>query len=287
MRIAITGAAGQLGTDLVRALRSRGHAVTPLTRAEADVTSAAQMTSVLTAAAPELLINCTAENRVDDCENLLTEAFTLNAFVPARLATLARELGIPLMHFSTDYVFDGRQRTPYLESAQPHPLSAYGLSKFTGEELVRQRHEQHYLIRVMGLYGVAGSRGKGGNFVETIINRARAEGRVRVVTDQIGAPTYTRDLADGVAEMIAAARPFGTYHLAAAGEVTWYEFACEIIRRLGLTAEVEPVTSADFKQRAVRPAYSVMRSETLPPLRHWSAALTAYLIEKKHLTEPA
>ncbi|MFN7946769.1 MAG: dTDP-4-dehydrorhamnose reductase [Blastocatellia bacterium] len=287
MRIAITGAAGQLGTDLVRTLRSRGHAVTPLTRVEVDVTSASQMASVLTAAAPELLINCTAENRVDDCENLLTEAFTLNAFVPACIATLTRELGIPLMHFSTDYVFDGRQRTPYLESAQPHPLSAYGLSKFTGEELVRQRNEQHYLIRVMGLYGVAGSKGKGSNFVETIISRARAEGRVRVVTDQTGAPTYTRDLADGVADLIGSARPFGTYHLAAEGEVTWYEFACEIIRRLGLTAEVEPVTSADFKQRAVRPAYSVVRSEMLQPLRHWRAALTAYLTEKKHLTEPA
>ena len=283
MKIVLTGAAGQLGVDLVRELQTRQHAVTPLTRPELDVTDAAQMKTLLSEVKPELLINCTAENRVDDCEQMLDEAFTLNAFVPARMAALTRELGIALMHFSTDYVFDGNKRTPYLESDTPRPLGAYGVSKFAGEQLVRQRNAQHYIVRVMGLYGGAGSRGKGGNFVEAIISRARAEGRVRVVTDQTGAPTYTRDLAAGVADLIEAGHPFGTYHLAAEGEVTWFEFAREIISRLDLSAEVEPVTSADFAARAARPVYSVMRSETLAPLRHWSEALNLYLREKGHL----
>jgi dTDP-4-dehydrorhamnose reductase len=283
MKIVITGAAGQLGADLSRELQSRGHIVTPLTRAELDVTDAAQMRRTLSAAEPELLINCTAENRVDECEEKPDEAFALNAIAPARMAALTRELGVTLMHFSTDYVFDGTKRAPYLESETPRPLSLYGVSKLAGEQLVRQRNPRHYLVRVMGLYGVAGSRGKGGNFVETIISRARAEGRVRVVTDQTGAPTYTRDLAAGVAELIAASHPFGTYHLAADGEVSWFDFASEILRRAGLAAIVEPVTSADFASRAARPAYSVMRSATLAPLRHWSAALDAYLIEKGHL----
>lgn len=283
MKIVLTGAAGQLGTDLARELQKRHHAVTPLTRAELDVTDTARMKAVLSEMKPELLINCTAENRVDDCERMLDEAFTLNALVPARMAALTHELGIALMHFSTDYVFDGNKRAPYLESDTPRPLSAYGASKFAGEQMLRQRNEQHYIVRVMGLYGVAGSRGKGGNFVEAIISRARAEGRVRVVTDQTGAPTYTRDLAAGVADLIEAGPPFGTYHLAADGEVTWFDFAREIISRLGLAAAVEPVTSADFTGRAARPAYSVIRSETLAPLRHWSDALNLYLREKGHL----
>lgn len=284
MKIAITGAAGQLGTDLVQVLQACRHAVIPLTRAELDVTKAEHLKVILAEIQPELVINCTAENRVDQCEDLLEDVFALNTFVPGRMAAITCELGASLLHVSTDYVFDGKQRKPYLESDLPNPLSVYGLSKFAGEQLVRQRNPQHYIVRVSGLYGAAGSRGKGGNFVEAIINRARSEGRVSVVTDQTTAPTYTRDLAEGIAALMEAAPPFGTYHLAAEGEVTWYDFAREIVRQLAIDAEVQPMTSADFRQMAARPSYSVLRSETLKPLRHWQAGLNAYLAEKAHLS---
>lgn len=284
MKIAITGAAGQLGTDLVRVLQTRKHAVTPLTRAELDVTNAEQLKAVLTQLQPELVINCTAENRVDQCEELLADAFALNAFVPGRMAALTRELGTSLLHISTDYVFDGKKRSPYLETDTPNPLSGYGLSKFAGEQLVRQRNPQHYIIRVSGLYGAVGAKGKGGNFVEAIINRARSEGRVSVVTDQTTAPTYTRDLAEGMAELIETRPVFGTYHLAADGEVTWHDFARVIIRLAGIKAEVLPITSTELGLRATRPAYSVLRSEILKPLRDWQTGLEAYFVEKAHLS---
>ncbi|HZS06236.1 MAG TPA: dTDP-4-dehydrorhamnose reductase [Blastocatellia bacterium] len=284
MKIAITGAAGQLGSDLVSALRARGQEVTPLTRAELDVTDAGRMRAVLAKARPEIVINCTAENRVDDCEELLAEAFTLNAIVPGRMAAMTRELGAALLHLSTDYVFDGGQRVPYVESDTPSPLSAYGASKLAGEQLVRQRNPRHYIVRVSGLYGAAGSRGKGGNFVEAILRRARAEGRLRVVNDQTTAPTYTRDLAAGIARLIESSPAPGLYHLAADGEATWYDFAREIVRQTGVEAEVIPIGSAELNQRARRPACSVLRSETLAPLRHWRPALRAYLVEKAYLT---
>lgn len=282
MKLIVIGAAGQLGSDLVRAFRPSGHDVRALTRADLDVTNFAATRKTLMDVRPELVINCTAENRVDDCEELLHEAFTLNAIVPASLAAITKESGATLMHFSTDYVFDGRKNSPYYESDTPLPLNAYGVSKSAGEQLIRQRNPRHYLIRVSGLYGVQGARGKGGNFVEAVITRARQEGSVQVVTDQVTAPTSTRDLADRIVEITGSDLPFGTYHLAAAGEVRWYDFANEIISRLHLNAEVEPITSVDFVRRAPRPAYSVLRSHRLAPLRHWSDALTDYLIAKGH-----
>lgn len=282
MKLIVIGAAGQLGSDLVRAFRPSGHDVIALARADLDVTNVVATRKILTGLRPELVINCTAENRVDDCEELLHEAFTLNAIVPASLATITKEFDATLMHFSTDYVFDGRKNTPYYESDTPLPLNAYGVSKSAGEQLIRQRNPQHYLIRISGLYGVQGARGKGGNFVEAVIMRARQEGRVQVVTDQVTAPTSTRDLADRIVEIIGSDLPFGTYHLAAEGKTSWYNFASEIIRHLKINATVQPATSADFARRVPRPAYSELRSHKLAPLRHWSDALTDYLIAKGH-----
>lgn len=286
MKIAIIGAGGQLGRDLVAALTARGDEILPLTRHDLDITDAEQLAAVLTEARPEVVINAAAENRVDACEDLLEEAFAVNAFAPGRLADATHRLGASLLHVSTDYVFDGQQRTPYFEGDPAHPVSAYGASKLAGEQLVGQRNPRHWIVRTSGLYGLAGSKGKGGNFVEAIIRRAQAEGLVSVVNDQTTAPTHTRDLAEGIASLIRTAQ-FGTYHLAADGEVTWCEFAQAIIKQLGIEAEVRPITSAELGLRAARPAYSVIRSEALAPLRHWRQALTTYLTEKGHLAKAA
>lgn len=279
MKIVIIGAGGQLGRDLTAALITRGDEVAPLTRTDLDITDRAQTAAVLAGMRPELVINTAAENRVDACEDRLSEAFAVNAVAAGHLAAVTGELGAALLHLSTDYVFDGSKGAPYVESDPPAPLNAYGASKLAGEQLVRERNPRHFIIRSSGLYGAAGSKGKGGNFVEAIIRRAREESAVPVVNDQVTAPTYTRDLAEAIAELIRT-RGFGTYHLAADGEVSWCGFAREIIKQLGLEAEARAITSAALGLRARRPAYSVLRSEELAPLRHWREALSAYLIEK-------
>jgi dTDP-4-dehydrorhamnose reductase len=280
LKVAVIGAGGQLGHDLIPALAARSFEVVALTRRELDLADAARVkdTSRVKEAlgGAEVVINLAAMTRVDDCEDELDEAYAVNAVAAGWLARYTRELGARLLHVGTDYVFDGRKRTPYLETDTPNPVSAYGASKLAGEQLVRYRNPRHWIVRVSGLYGVAGSKGKGGNFVEAILRRAEADGVVKVVDDQITAPTFTGHLADGLAELIASGREFGTYHLAAAGEVTWYDFAREILRQAGIDAETLPIKSSELNLRAQRPGYSVLRSVTLPPLADWRNGLRAY-----------
>lgn len=281
LRIAVVGAGGQLGHDLVPALAARGAEVVPLTRAELDLSDAAQMRDAARVkealVGAEVVVNLAAMTRVDDCEDELDEAYAVNAVAAGRLASVACETGARLLHVSTDYVFDGGKREPYFETDAPRPVSAYGASKLAGEHLVRYRHPQHWIVRVSGLYGVAGSKGKGGNFVEAIIRRALSEGRVRVVDDQTTAPTFTAHLAARLADLIADAPEFGTYHLAADGETKWYDFAREIITQSGIDAEVTAIRSGELALRAARPAYSVLRSLILEPLPHWRDGLRDYL----------
>jgi dTDP-4-dehydrorhamnose reductase len=281
LKIVITGAGGQLGRELAACLAARGDAVTSLGRAELDITDEAQMGRILNQLRPQVVINVAAENRVDECEQMISQAFAVNAVAPGKLAELTHALGASILHVSTDYVFDGTKGAPYLESDIPHPLNIYGMSKLSGEEAVLKRNPKHYIVRSSGLYGAAGSRGKGGNFVETIIRRAQTESVVPVVVDQITSPTYTRDLAEAMAELIHSTA-YGLHHLAADGEVSWYDFAHAIINEVGLRAEVRPITSDELGRPARRPAYSVLRSERWPPLRHWREALAAYLIERGH-----
>lgn len=281
MKVAVIGANGQLGNDLVPALSSSDYDVISITRNELDMANAdhwqdaGRIKEVLGNA--EIIINLAAMTRVDDCEDELDEAYQVNAVAAGRLAKVARESGARLLHISTDYVFDGKKGEPYLETDAPNPISAYGASKHAGEELIRYRNPHHWIVRVSGLYGLAGSKGKGGNFIEAIMRRAQAEKLVKVVDDQTTAPTFTKHLADGLVDLLKSNCEFGTYHLAADGEVTWFDFAREIITQLGIDAEVLPIKSAALNLRANRPAYSVLRSLKLNPLPHWREGLCTYL----------
>jgi dTDP-4-dehydrorhamnose reductase len=281
LKIAVIGAGGQLGHDLIPVLAGRGCEVVRLTRDDLDLADAARMNDAARVkealAGAAVVVNLAAMTRVDDCEDELEEAFAVNAAAAGRLARVTREAGAALLHVSTDYVFEGNQTSPYVETDAPQPVSAYGASKLAGEHLVRARNPRHWIVRASGLYGVAGSKGKGGNFVEAIIRRARAEGVVKVVDDQTTAPTFTGHLAAGLADLIERAPEFGTYHLAADGEVTWHGFAREIVSQAGIEAEVLPIKSHELNLRARRPAYSVLRSLTLAPLPHWREGLRAYL----------
>jgi dTDP-4-dehydrorhamnose reductase len=291
-RTALIGANGQLGSDLTRLWPSsalgRDSELIALTHAEIDVTDEKQVRSVLGGIKPSLVINTAAYHRVDDCETTPLDAFRVNALGVKHLAETCRDDGTVLMHFSTDYVFDGAKKRPYDESDAPLPISAYGISKAAGEHFLRYvLPERHILVRSSGLYGAAGASGKGGNFVESMLRFAREGREIRVVDDQISAPTFTVDLASALLDLIAKDGR-RTFHITNAGECSWYEFAQEIFRLIGLQPNLTPTSTAEYGAPALRPAYSVLENRRIREMglqqpRPWQEALADYLRVKGRL----
>ena len=290
-RYVIIGAAGQLGTDLVRAFDGAG-ALVPLTHGDIDILDAARTAETLAALRPTHVINTAAWNLVDRAEDEPQSAFALNRDAVGTLAASCERIGAAFVHFSTDYVFDGGKRSPYAEDDAPNPLSAYGESKLAGERLARERCARTFLIRVAALFGIARATGKSGtNFVETMLRAASAGRPLRVVADQITAPSYTRDVAGAVWHILRAGRP-GVYHVSGHGETSWYDFAGEIFRREGIAVSLTAVTAQEFGARAKRPAYSVLGHGALRALGYavplsWMDGLTAYLSERRAVTSAA
>lgn len=280
MRILLLGANGQLGSDIVRLWQGQpGIELIPATRANADVTSLEAVRSLVASVRPDLVINTTAFHNLPLCEQDPAEAMRINVAGGWNIATTAREAGAAIVQFSTDYVFDGEKRTPYLESDPRRALNIYGAAKIATEDAVRIANPDHLIVRVSGLYGLAGSAGKGGNFVETMLRLAREGQPIRVVADQVTAPTNTAEIADGLLPLLRDGIR-GTIHLAAAGETSWYTFARTIFELRGLTPELSPVTTAEFGGPVRRPLYSVLGSARIPRLRHWREGLERYLHEK-------
>ena len=280
----VIGATGQLGSDLVRTFDQSGELVALSTR-DVDILDSARTRSMLETLRPTCVINTAAYNLVDRAEDDERSAFALNAEAVGTLAAICQAAGARLVHFSTDYVFDGAKRTPYLETDSPQPVSVYGESKLAGERLALERCERSVIFRVCGLFGLAGSLGKGkGNFVETMLRLAREGRPLRVVSDQVLCPSYTLDLARKVWKVLPkVAHP--VYHLTNAGQVSWYEFARRALELAGVTADLTPVTAAEYSARARRPAYSVLAHAHLAALgeddlRPWDAALPAYVAER-------
>lgn len=281
MVILLIGARGQLGRDLVATGREAGHSILTRTHAELDVRDAAALERAVGEERPEAVISTAAFHHVETCERQPEEAFATNAFGALNLARACQRHGAMLMHFSTDYVFDGQQRTPYQETDRPRPLNAYGMSKLAGEYLLAANCQRHFIVRTTGLYGVAGSAGKGGNFVETMLKKAAAGEAIRVVHDQVLTPTYTVDLAAAAIELLASER-FGLYHGTNEGQCSWFEFAAQIFALAGLRPDLKPVDSATFASSVRRPAYSVLakeglRAAGLAPMPPWEEALARYL----------
>jgi dTDP-4-dehydrorhamnose reductase len=283
-RYVVIGATGQLGSDLVRTFDRPGDLV-PLSTRDIDILDAPRARSILEALQPTCVVNTAAYNLVDRAEEDGRSAFALNAEAVGSLAVVCQAVGARLVHFSTDYVFDGAKRTPYLETDSPRPLSVYGESKLAGERLALERCERTVIFRVCGLFGLAGSLGTGkGNFVETMLRLAREGRPLRVVSDQVLCPSYTLDLARKVwAVLPKAAHPI--YHLTNGGQTSWYEFARRALELAGATADLTPVTAVEYGARARRPAYSVLAHAHLAALgeddlRPWDAALAAYVAER-------
>jgi dTDP-4-dehydrorhamnose reductase len=230
---------------------------------------------------PEVILNTTAYHRVDDCESLPELAYAANALAVLNLIRIANELDAVLVHISTDYVFDGNSKSPYTERSAPFPLSVYANSKFAGEMLVRTMAKKYFLIRTCGLYGAAGSHGKGGNFVNTMLAKGRRREAIKVVNDQVVTPTYTADLAQQIAVVLPTGH-FGLFHMTNEGSCTWFEFARAIFELSGMEVDLTPTTSEVYKAPAIRPKYSVLENARLKELglnrmRHWRDALAAYL----------
>jgi dTDP-4-dehydrorhamnose reductase len=278
---AVLGAAGQLGRDLCPRL---GGDVARLTRADADLTRPDTLRAALTALRPQVVINCAAYNFVDRAESEPEAAFAVNAWGVKALAEVCRDLDCALMHFSTDYVFglDAGRRTPYTVDDPPGPQSVYALSKLAGEYLVRTTAPQHFVVRTCGLYGVWGSGGKGGNFVETMLRLAGEGKPLRIVADQECTPSYTADVAEAAAAL-ARTDAYGLHHLTNGGSMTWYDFARTIFELAGVKADVQPIASREWKAAARRPGYSVLACRT--PLRPWREALADYLRERRAKTK--
>jgi dTDP-4-dehydrorhamnose reductase len=286
MRVVLLGAAGQLGRELARRLPQPTTIALP--REALDLREGAALAARLAALAPDAVVNAAADNRVDAAEADPRDAFAVNADAVGTLARACHGAGAFLVHVSTDYVFDGRASRPYTEDDAPNPLSAYGRSKREGERLAAAHCPRHAIVRTAGLYAAGGSRGKGGSFVERVLAKARAGEPLRVVADQVTAPTWARDVAETLAALLPRLTgddaPTGIYHLTNAGECSWHGFATAIVALAGLSARVEPITTADLGAPAARPAYSVLADSRLAalglaPLRPWRDALAEYLAE--------
>lgn len=280
MRILLFGANGQLAGDLKKTLVAEE--VIGLSHAELDITDSAAVEAAAEKHKPDCLLNTAAFHRVDDCEDQVAKSLAVNALAVHNLTLVANQVGAVLVHFSTDYVFEGTQRKPYVEADVPNPQSVYALSKLAGELIIRRYAERYFLIRTCGLYGHAGSSGKGGNFVETMLRLAREQKPIRVVNDQVLTPTRTKDLAEKLVPLLHTEK-YGLYHMTNTGECSWFEFAQEIFQLAGLSPDLQPTTSAAFGAKAVRPPYSVLdnrayRQIGFADFRPWQEALADYLM---------
>jgi dTDP-4-dehydrorhamnose reductase len=288
MRIAVIGALGQVGSEIVRAARSRSIETIELDHGLIEVADQESVERALRDLQPkDVVVNTAAFHRTDECEDEPDRAVSINAVSAYRVALEAQRHGADVAYISSDFVFDGAKREPYVESDAPHPINVYGMTKRAGELLVLSANPRAYIIRISAVFGPAGSSGKGGNFVETMVARALAGERPKVVDDIVMAPTSARDAAELFVRLVRADAPPGIYHLANAGQCSWHEFAATIFELCGADVRPEPVRAAQMSGKAPRPAYSVLASELLSALglqaRPWRAALEEYLRAKSYM----
>lgn len=287
MKIMLIGSTGQLGSSLVKTLPQ--DELVPLGHTDIEVTDPASVRRAFEQYRPEIVINTAAFHRVDDCEKEVEKAFRVNAFAVRDLAIACREFEATLVHFSTDYVFSSERREPYRETERPSPVNVYGTSKLSGEYLVQSTLRRHFLIRTCGLYGLKGSKSKGGNFVETMLKKVGSRETVRVVNDQVLTPTNTQEVARKIADLIRTDH-YGLFHITGQGQCSWYEFASKIFELVGAKVDLRPVPSSEFPTPARRPAYSVLENAKLQELgmddlKPWDVALSEYLAERQASSE--
>src|SRR5437588_1020045 len=274
MRLLITGAGGMLGQDVVRAANGAGIDTAPRGHAELDIADRAAVQAAMRSTKPDVVINCAAWADVDGAESNADAACAVNAAGAANVARAAAAAGAWTVHISSDYVFNGTKREPYLESDQTDPLSAYGRSKLAGEEgVASEAPDAHTIVRSSWLFGVGGRC-----FPATILRLADERDEIRVVDDQVGAPTFTGHLAAALVELAQGDPSPGVLHIAGEGQCSWFEFAEQVVTVAGASANVTRCRTADMPRPAKRPAYSVLRSQRgAPGLPEWRQGLEEYL----------
>lgn len=283
MKALVTGAAGQLGTDVVTVLRNNGHDVLACNRNEMDITDLAQCQQVIGQYQPDVAIHCAAYTAVDAAENDIDGAYKVNAVGTRNITVAAESVGSKLIYISTDYVFDGTSVEPYQEYDNTNPQSIYGKSKRAGEALVQSLSSRYFIVRTSWVYGVHGN-----NFVKTMLRLGKENPSLKVVNDQKGSPTYTVDLASFLLELMITNK-YGVYHASNSGACTWYEFTQAIFEEarqleINIIAQPEPCSTAEFPRPAHRPANSVMehlsiRTNGFKDLRPWREGLKDFLLE--------
>jgi len=295
LKVLITGISGMLGVDLYKTLREEYEVVgldlkdfpsTSLSSPplhKADITDGHGVRELFRQLAPDFVIHTAAYTDVDGCEKNPDRAHRVNALGTRNIALICQEKNIPLVYVSTDFVFDGKKNYPYAELDEPHPLNVYGRSKLAGENYIRSLLEGYFIVRTSWLYGQHGK-----NFVETILRLAEEKEVLTVVGDQVGSPTYSRDLAQEM-KKLASGSSYGIYHITNSGSCNWYEFAREILKLAEIKGvKVKPITSKELNRPARRPQFSVLKSSSSRPgagntMRPWKEALKEYLEERKDL----
>ncbi len=272
-----------MGSDIVKVLHSED--VIPLTHKNIEITEERSIRSALEAYKPDVVINTAAYHRVADCEKNDFASFKINSIGAKNLAITCKKSKIILVHISTDYVFDGGKKQPYIESDSPRPLNVYGISKLAGEYYIKYLCPKHFIVRTSGLYGSAKCRAKGGNFIDLMLRLAKEQDEIEVVSDEIITPTYTMDLAGKIRDIIQTDY-FGLYHITNNGFCSWYEFAEKIFEFYHMKVNLKAVPVERFPSEVRRPHYSVLRNYALEKIgmddmRKWDAALKAFLSRKE------
>ncbi len=282
MKVAVIGANGQLGVDVVNAFRSNGDEVAPLSHSDVELSNLESVSACLGELQPQVVINTAAMHHVDNCEKEPQKAFAVNGVGAYNLSLAARKIDATVMHVSTDYVFDGAKGTPYEETDAPRPLNAYGNTKLSGEYFVRSTADKHFVLRTSAIYGKNPCRAKGGlNFIELMLKLAKERDELRVVDSEVVSPTPTLEIAK---QMVVLSRSdkYGLYHATAEGSCSWYEFAREIFSLTNTKVNLQVAGPNEFPAKVARPKYSVLENRALKNhqlnvFRPWREGLREYI----------
>jgi dTDP-4-dehydrorhamnose reductase len=287
MKVLIVGSTGQLGSDILKVFDGE---TIPLTHEEIEVKDIDSCRRVLKGA--DVVINCAAYVNVDESEDHPDDAFMVNAVGARNVALVCAERKMKSVYISTDFVFDGQQpigkEKPYNEDDKPNPINTYGLSKYAGEIFVKNYCEKNYIIRSASLYGEKGAKGKGGNFVDWMIKKANNNEKINVVSDIVMSPTYAKDVAGMLKNIIEKDLDYGVYHVVNQGYCSWFEFTKEIFKKMKIDVELFPIQAIELDRKARRPTFSALENKKLKKfglrMRNWEDALEEYLRRKKYIT---
>ncbi|MEI7028402.1 dTDP-4-dehydrorhamnose reductase [Paenibacillus sp. y28] len=285
MKVLITGATGQLGSDLVKHLKDKKETVYGYSQLQLDITNQIEVRRVVHEIQPDVIIHTAAYTQVDQAEKFVEQAYQVNAYGSRNLVIEAEKIKSKFCYISTDYVFDGNSNKPYREYDATNPLSIYGKSKLAGEVIVQSLSTSYFIIRTSWLYGFYGN-----NFVKTMLRKAKQGEPIKVVNDQYGSPTYSVDLSKFIYELIKTEK-YGLYHASNSGQCSWYQLAKTIFDKVGITINIEAISTSNDLRDAIRPKYSVLdhlsiRCNEMDELPEWEDALNRFLVELGEITPP-